>query len=95
MRWGLVGGGGLGRFPWGEALRPPVPSLGQAPGGGSMGRNLGHSLVSTLSQTGAWYERGFEIPGLRTSVPHWDLSRSPHPRRRGQHDQLVLLLGRC
>ena len=49
-----------------------MPSLGQGPGGGSVGRNLGHSLVSTLSQTGAWNERGFEVPGLRTSVPHWD-----------------------
>ena len=51
----------LGSWRWAES---PV-SLG----GGNMGRNLGHGLVSTLSQTGAWYERGFEIPSLRTSVP--------------------------
>lgn len=60
-----------------------------------MGRNLGHGLVSALSQTGAWYERGFEIPGLRTSVPQWDLPRSPHPHHGGQCDQLVQLLDQC
>ena len=60
-----------------------------------MGRNLGPGLVSTLSQTGAWYERGFEIPGLRTSVPQWDLPRSLHPHHGGQCDQLVQLLDQC
>ena len=77
----------LGSWRWAES---PV-SLG----GGNMGRNLGHGLVSMLSQTGAWYERGFEIPSLRTSVPRWDLPWSPHPRHGGQCDQLVQLLGQC
>lgn len=81
-RWCLVGEvPPLGPFPLG---RGPVglrafSRLGLL-GVGNMGRNLGHGLVSWASQTGAWYERGFEIPGLRTSVPQWgpaSVSSSP------------------